>query len=168
MSIAALLMVGFGSWVVYQNGTLRLTTVSPEAYVTTITGQVAAIMCVGLGDHLHCAVLRRRANHSKTAIDNLPPQFKDLLAIVRRRVPGDLPLVSAHECRYHGRKFVHLTFGNNRSLLSLVIARKQDGELLGTGCVRLERRSSRWRRSRAATIWYTPCPISRARLTSTS
>jgi hypothetical protein len=133
MSIAALLMVGFGSWVVYQNGTLRLTPVLPEAYVTTVTGQVAAIMRVGLGDHLHCAVLRRRANRSKTAIDNLPAQFKDLLEIVHRRVPGDLPLVTAHECRYHGRKFVHLTFGNKRSLLSLVIARKQDGEVLGMG-----------------------------------
>ena len=133
MSIAALLMVSFGAWVVYQSGTLRLTTVSPESYVATISGQVAAIMRVGLGDHLHCAVLRRRSNRSKTAIDNLPAQFKDLLPIVRQCVPGELPLVTAHECRYHGRKFVHLTFGNNRSLLSLVIARKEDGELLGTG-----------------------------------
>jgi anti-sigma factor (TIGR02949 family) len=133
MSIAALLMVGFGSWVVYRNGTFRLTTVSPESYVATISGEVAVIMRVGLGDHLHCALLRRRSNRSKTAIDNLPAQFKEVLPIVRQRVPGDLPLVSAHECRYHDRKFVHLTFGNNRSLLSLVIARKQDGELLGTG-----------------------------------
>jgi hypothetical protein len=39
-------------------------------------------------------------------------------------------LVLAHECRYHGRNFVHLTFQNGRTLLSLVIAKKQDGESL--------------------------------------
>jgi hypothetical protein len=34
----------------------------------------------------------------------------------------------SHTCDYHGRKFVHLALKSNSKVLSLVIARKQDGE----------------------------------------
>jgi hypothetical protein len=41
-------------------------------------------------------------------------------------------MVIAHECRYHGRKFVHLSLKRNSQLLSLIIARKGDGESFKT------------------------------------
>ena len=130
MSIAATLAVCFGSWVAYQLGALRLTTASQESYVAAISGQVASIIRVGLGDHLHCALLRQRGRRSEDRVDKLPMEFKELIPIVHQHLPADLPLVLAHECRYHGRNFVHLTFQNGRTLLSLVIAKKQDGESL--------------------------------------
>jgi anti-sigma factor (TIGR02949 family) len=130
MSIAATLAVCFGSWVAYQLGALRLTTASQESYVAAISGQVASIIRVGLGDHLHCALLRQRGRRSQGEVDKLSMEFRELIPIVHQHLPADLPLVLAHECRYHGRNFVHLTFQNGRTLLSLVIARKQDGESL--------------------------------------
>ena len=130
MAIAATLAVCFGSWVAYQLGALRLTTASQESYVAAISGEVASIIRVGLGDHLHCALLRQRGRRSEDGVDKLPVEFKELVPIVHQHVPADLPLVLAHECRYHGRNFVHLTFQNGRTLLSLVIAKKQDGESL--------------------------------------
>ena len=130
MAIAATLAVCFGSWVAYQLGALRLTTASQESYVAAISGEVASIIRVGLGDHLHCALLRQRGRRSEGGVDKLPMEFKELIPIVHQHVPADLPLVLAHECRYHGRNFVHLTFQNGRTLLSLVIAKKQDGESL--------------------------------------
>jgi hypothetical protein len=36
----------------------------------------------------------------------------------------------AHQCGYAGRKFIHLTMEKDGRLLSLVIARKQEGETL--------------------------------------
>ena len=92
--------------------------------------EVASIIRVGLGDHLHCALLRQRGRRSEDGVDKLPVEFKELIPIVHQHLPADLPLVLAHECRYHGRNFVHLTFQNGRTLLSLVIAKKQDGESL--------------------------------------
>jgi anti-sigma factor RsiW len=131
MAIAATLAACFGSWAAYQVGALRLTTAPQESYLATISGQVAAIMRVGLADHLHCAVIRGRANRSQDVVDKLPAEFKELIPIVHEHIPVDLSLILAHECRYHGRAYVHLTFRNDRSLLSLVIARKQSGESLG-------------------------------------
>jgi anti-sigma factor (TIGR02949 family) len=130
MSIAATLAVCFGSWVAYQFGALRLTTASQESYVAAISGQVASIIRVGLGDHLHCALLGQRGRRTEAGVDKLPAELKELIPIVHQHLPADLPLVLAHECRYHGRNFIHLTFQNGRTLLSLVIAKKQDGESL--------------------------------------
>jgi len=130
MAMAATLAVCFGSWVACQLGALRLTTASQESYVAAISGQVASIIRVGLGDHLHCALLRQRGRRPEGGVDKLPAEFKELIPIVHQHLPAHLPLVLAHECRYHSRNFVHLTFQNGRTLLSLVIARKQDGESL--------------------------------------
>ena len=132
MAIAAALTVCFGSWVAYQLGVRRLTTAAQESYIATMSRQVAAIMRVGLGDHLLCAVIRQPTNRSKGAVDNLPAEFRELIPIARQYMTAELPLILAHECRYHGRKYVHLTFRNGGNLLSVVIARKQNGESLGS------------------------------------
>ena len=63
-------------------------------------------------------------------IANLGPDFAPLLPRVRSKVPGNLQLVMAHRCSYKHRQFVHFTFKNSDTLLSLVIAHKQDGEQL--------------------------------------
>ena len=131
MAIAAGLAVCFGSWLAYHLGNLRMTASSQESYVSEMSNRVAAIMRVALADHIHCAVFRR---YPKNAVQTaLPAEFSGLLPIVRQRVPKGLALVLAHDCRYHGRRFVHFTFKNDSSLLSLVIARRQDGEAFGAG-----------------------------------
>ena len=130
MSIAAVLAVCFGSWVAYQRGALPMTTASQESYVAAVSDQVASILRVGLGDHLHCALLRQRGRRAQGEVDKLPGEFRGLIAIVHQYLPAELPLVLAHECHYRGRTFVHLTFRNGSTLLSLVIAKKQGGESL--------------------------------------
>jgi hypothetical protein len=47
-------------------------------------------------------------------------------------VPEQYRLMLAHTCRYHKRLFVHLTLNDASRLLSLVIARKRDGESFHT------------------------------------
>jgi anti-sigma factor RsiW len=135
MAIAATLAVCLGSLLTYQAiyrfGALRATTASQQSYIAAISGQVATVIRVGLGDHLHCAVIRQRSNAAIRGIDKLPAQYKQLIPMVHQYVPADLPLSVAHECSFQGRKFIHLTFRNGRSLLSLVIARRQAGESLG-------------------------------------
>ena len=115
MAIAAAVVVCFGSWLGFQH--------------TRLSG----VLRVGLEDHVHCAVIRKGWAQAQGKVENLPARFQALIPIVREHVTQDLPLALAHECRYQGRQFVHLTFRNDRSLVSLVIARKQDGETLGTG-----------------------------------
>jgi hypothetical protein len=117
MAIAATLTVCVASWAAYHFASPRLATMN-------------AVLQVGLNDHLHCAVIRQTANRPKLPTNKLAAEWHELVPVVERHVPGDLPFSLAHECQYRGRKFIHLTFRNDNSLLSLVIARKQDGESL--------------------------------------
>ena len=117
----------------YEHGAFRLNRTSQDAYIASISVYVPRILRVGLGDHVHCAVYRKypeRPESVQQMIVDLAPKFAGLLPIVRSRVPENLPLVMAHRCTYKHRLFVHFTFRNSDTLLSLVIAHKQDGEQL--------------------------------------
>jgi hypothetical protein len=61
-------------------------------------------------------------------VAGIAPQYRDLVSIVQSRVPPEYRLFAAHECGYHGRKFVHLTFHGDSRVLSVVIARKDGWE----------------------------------------
>jgi len=115
MAIAAMIVVCFAS---------------AFALRSRASAPLSAILRVGFDQHLHCAVIRQRNNRPAHAVDKLSPQFHELVPIVEKYVPARLPLSIAHECSYEGRKFVHLTFRQGTGLLSVVIARKQDGESL--------------------------------------
>jgi len=117
--------------VVYQLGHLRLTATSQESYIATVSAKISPMMQVGLGDHIHCSVFRKfpkTAPSIEKLEQNLGPQYRGLLPIVQHNVPADYRLMLGHQCRYHGRRFVHLSFMNDSHLLSLVIAKKGEGE----------------------------------------
>jgi hypothetical protein len=118
----------------YQSGYLRLSPGSREAYIASVSNKVPTLMRVGLGDHIHCSVFRKFPKDAPKVTDlekKLTAEYRPLMQVVQSSVPADYHLMIAHECRYHGRKFVHLSLKNDSHLLSLVIARKSDGESFG-------------------------------------
>lgn len=132
---AAALAVCAVGVVAYQLGHLRLTTSSQESYIVSVTNHIATLMRVGLGDHIHCSVFRKYPkNPPKTEefVEKMTPLYAGLIPLVRDRVPSNYRMMLAHECRYHGRKFVHLSLMDDSNLLSLVIAHKTEGESFRT------------------------------------
>lgn len=131
LTLAALATVLVALTVAYQVGHLRFTAESQEAFIQTISGRVATIMRVGLGDHVHCAVFRKAPKAEPTfaeLVQDVEPQYRGLVTLVKEHIADDYKVVMAHHCRYHGRKFVHLTMRNGSNLISLVISRKGQGE----------------------------------------
>jgi len=127
--VAAAICVGM--LVVYQLGHLRLTATSQESYIATVSTKVGTLMRVGLGDHVHCSVFRKFPKNPPPVEqfkEDLGPDYQGLLPIVQRNVPDGYRLMQGHQCRYHGRRFVHLSFMSDSHLVSLVIARKSEGE----------------------------------------
>lgn len=135
VAAAATILVFAGAWSSWSRERLPAIADRPaqNAYIQKISASMAAVLRVGLGDHIHCAVFRK---YPKTppAVDvmeeKLGPTFKGLLPVVRASVPAGYNIVMAHQCTYNNRKFVHLTLEKNGSLVSLVIARKQSGDSL--------------------------------------
>jgi hypothetical protein len=105
-----------------------------NAYIQKVSANLAAVLRVGLGDHIHCSIFRRYPRNPPPVEEmeaSLGPNFKGLLAIVRTAVPRGYRAVMAHQCSYTGRKFIHLTFEKEGRLLSLVVARREGSESLG-------------------------------------
>ncbi len=135
IAVAAAVLVCVGVAISYQLGHLRLTAKSQESYIASVNNGVVKLMRVGLGDHVHCSVFRKFPVNPPTPQEmttKLGPEYSGLIPIVRQHVPDDFRIVMAHQCRYHERKFVHLALKNDSRLLSLVIARKSDGESFST------------------------------------
>jgi hypothetical protein len=102
-----------------------------NAYIREISSRMAAVLKVGLGDHVHCAFFRKKDKNVPTVSEmekELGPSFQGLLPAVTAAIPDGYRIVMAHQCGYLNRRYIHLTLENGGNLLSLVIARKQDGE----------------------------------------
>lgn len=130
MAGAALAVVA-AAGISYELGHLRFTAASQESYIVKVSRQAATIMRVGLGDHLHCAYFHKFPKQPPSVehfVRELGADYSTLLPVVNGNVPAGTRVELAHQCRYRGRKFVHLAIRGESQLVSLVIARKQDGE----------------------------------------
>jgi hypothetical protein len=107
MAIAAAVVLCLGSWFTYERSILR----------------------VGVGDHVHCAVIRQ-GSLKPVGQDKFSAQYKPVLAIARQHVPPGMYLTVAHECTFEGRKFLHVTFRDDHRLLSVIMTRRGEWERL--------------------------------------
>lgn len=130
LAVAAALIVCLSGAIAYQFGYLRFTRASQDSYVSAISAPIPRLMRVGLGDHVHCAVYKAFSNQHPTPEQMAHDlgQYQDLSPILQRKIEAGYRLETAHQCRYHGRRFVHLTLRNGATLVSLVISRKAEGE----------------------------------------
>jgi hypothetical protein len=129
--VFAVIMIILGGRALFHFGYLLFTPESRESYISAISNQVAGIMRIGLGDHVNCAVFRKypkKPASIEVIVEELAPKYRDLVSVVRSRIPQEYRLFAAHECGYHGRKFIHLTFHGDSRVLSVVITRKDWGE----------------------------------------
>lgn len=104
-----------------------------DAYLEQVSSGVARIMRVGLNDHVHCAVFRKypaRPPSLERMGRLLGPQYADLEPVFAAHVPAGIKVALAHRCSFRGRRYVHLIARDGARLVSLVIARREQGEAL--------------------------------------
>ncbi len=134
-ALAACLLIAAGLWVNHSAERMPALADRPaqNAYIARVSANLAAVLRIGLGDHIHCSIFRKYPKESppiKKMESDLGATYSGLLPVVRAAVPSGYRVIMAHQCSYAGRKFIHLTFEKDGGLLSLVIARKRPGESL--------------------------------------
>ena len=134
-ALAACLVVAAGLWVNRSVDRIPALSDRPaqKTYIARVSSNLAAVLKVGLGDHIHCSIFRKYPKEPppiEKMEGELGPAYSGLLPVVRAAVPQGHRLIMAHQCTYAGRHFIHLTFETDGGLLSLVIARKEGGESL--------------------------------------
>ncbi len=133
IAAAVFFVVCSGVWMAVQIRTAphELDYAAQETYIDSLYAQVAAIIRVGLGDHLHCTVFRKLAKTPPTfeqMADKMGPEWVRLAPLVEERMPREYRVVLAHRCGYRGREFVHLALKSDTKLLSVAITEKRAGE----------------------------------------
>jgi anti-sigma factor (TIGR02949 family) len=135
---AAVLLVSVGTWGtrgrwstgdIYSDGPVQ------DTFIQRISQSVSAVLRVGLRDHVHCAVLSgvpKKAPSLEQVTEDMGPTYRGLVPLVKASIPPDYRIVIGHQCDYGGRRFVHLTMSDGKNLMSLVIARKENGESMET------------------------------------
>jgi hypothetical protein len=104
---------------------------SPDSYLAELSNETAPIIRVGLSDHVHCAVFRKYPANPPSLEEmtaSLGPEFADLVPAMASRIPEGMKVVLAHKCKFKGREYVHLIARDERNLVSLVIAKRSEGE----------------------------------------
>ncbi len=135
--VAAGVLAALGT--AYQSGHLRLTKASQDAYIASVSSRLGALMRIGLRDHIHCSVFRKYPKNPPAAeeilnpgfekgVKAISPQYAGLIPIVRGLVPENYRMTLAHQCTYQGREYIHLSLMDESNMLSLVIAKKVNGE----------------------------------------
>ena len=106
-----------------------------NSYIATLNQSVSSFLRVGLGDHLHCTILRKQRAHPETLETmktQLGPQFASLLPAVEAHVPKNYQVLDAHQCSAQGRHFVHLVMNQGDRFISVVVTARQPGEAFPT------------------------------------
>lgn len=114
---------------------LLLCAAGPIVYLAASRGGTAnpdALMQVGLGDHIHCAMDSARSEPAVVSGAALGSGYQDLVPEIKSVAPAGYRLTEAHRCTYDGREFVHLILGadlgGGSQVMSLVVTRKRKGE----------------------------------------
>jgi hypothetical protein len=129
--IAAVVMLVAAIGIPYQQGHLRYTKGSKESYIVSVSNRLVSLMRPGLGDHVNCSVFRKYPKNAPAVEElakKLPVEYRGLIPVVQRQIPDTYKVLITHQCRYHGRRFVHLSMEDDSHVLSLVITRRTAGE----------------------------------------
>jgi anti-sigma factor (TIGR02949 family) len=115
---------------------LRVETNPEEAILQKTSGRLAAVLNVGLRDHLHCAVFRKYSKKPIAAAQiaaDLGPEFAGLVPVIQAKLPADFRVIQGHHCVAGGRQYTHLIIAGDGKIVSVVLTPRQPGESLNGG-----------------------------------
>jgi len=115
---------------------LRMPSNPEGAILRKTSGRLAAVLNVGLRDHLRCAVFRKYSKQPVAASQmaaGLGPGFADLAPLVQAKLPAGFRVIQGHHCEAGGRQYTHLIVSDGGKIVSVILTRKEPGEWLGGG-----------------------------------
>ncbi len=98
---------------------------------------IAAVLTLGVSDHLHCAINAHNypevAHSHDQLASKLGSRYSGLLPVVETKLPG-FEILEAHICSVPGtpRKYVHFIARGRGTILSVILTRRE-GESLSAG-----------------------------------
>jgi mycothiol system anti-sigma-R factor len=93
-----------------------------------INPQLAAVLGVGLDDHIHCTSgswYQNRLFTDEQVAANLGQEYAGLAPLIKSKLPENTQLVVGHSCRVNGREFIHFILRQKDQTASLIVTLKR-------------------------------------------
>jgi hypothetical protein len=87
----------------------------------------AEVFNVGMGDHIHCAIHRDFSSGPRSferMAHDMGPDYIGLVSLVKDHAPQDYTVMVGHRCDFKGRNFIHLILTNQKTILSIILTKK--------------------------------------------
>ena len=110
--------------------------IATQQWISVLRGRriVAAVLALGVSDHLQCAIKGHNypdiANPPELLRKKLGPQYAGVLEVVQQNLPG-FEVLEAHICSVQGspRKYVHFIARGHGTILSVILTRSEGAQL---------------------------------------
>jgi len=93
----------------------------------TLSEQAAAVLKIGISDHIHCVIeshADKRLLSAEQMAEKLGQSYAGLVPALKTELPEGFFISLGHRCSVNGRKFVHLVLKNDTKVASLIITDK--------------------------------------------
>jgi hypothetical protein len=130
LAAAALLLLslcGLGTFQLWKLGGLSNET-SVTAQDLTLSEQIAAVMKIGINDHIHCVIdsgFDKKTLTPEQMAQKMGPEYSELVPLLDSRLPQGFLISVGHRCHVNGREFVHMVLKQDDRAVSVVITEKQ-------------------------------------------
>ncbi len=117
-------------------GYLRTWRSPEEAILAKTPGRLAAVLNVGLRDHLYCALAHKPSQQPAPAgqiAAELGARFAGLAPLIQARLPVYFRIMVAHRCVVGDRRYTHFIIAGGGKLVSLILTPARPGESLSEG-----------------------------------
>lgn len=104
-----------------------LTVTTWSLAVRPMHAQIAAMLGIGAGDHIHCT-LERQNPPLGTLFRDTEKSFPGVLAALRENMPKEFRLIESHFCHHNGREFGHFVYEKEGHKVSVIAALKSGQE----------------------------------------
>jgi hypothetical protein len=130
LAVAAAVVISVGSLGLFRWMSTRQDSgiSAPTGGHEIISANNAEVFNIGLGDHIHCALDRDYSGGPRSferMSRDMGPEYIGLVSLVKERVPQNYTIMVGHRCDFKGRNFVHLILTNQRTILSVILTKKQ-------------------------------------------
>jgi Putative zinc-finger len=130
LAAAAVLVMCLGGW-----GTLHLwklhrtsSEMSQVSQDLTLSEQIASVLRIGIGDHVHCVIdshFDKEIMTPEQMAQAMGPDYSGLIPLLKEKLPEGFVISAGHRCQVKGREFIHMVLKHEDQAVSLIITEKQ-------------------------------------------
>jgi len=139
VAAAAVMLLGLSAVATLQLWNSRVSSgeVKLTAQDLTLSEQVAAVLKIGISDHIHCVIESHSDEELLTSdqmVQKMGATYEGLVPLLKTELPEGFFISVGHRCNVSDREFVHLILKHGEKVVSVLITEKDglDFPLAGT------------------------------------